>query len=125
MEETSSDLVWTAQSPLGQSVNFKQSTFQKHIIEEKKRKEFVGEENTLKDVVEHPRFIVPDKDYTDTRHVYGDVRYIAALDGYYWVQVIVDYSTQPSDVATAIACRKIPTLETGNIIYDAQAKTDL
>jgi len=125
MIETSPGIVWEAQSPLGQAVTLKQHTLYTHIIQDRKRTEFIGEENTLKDVVEHPRYVIPDKDYKDTRHVYCDLRYISALDSIYWVQVVVDHSIQPNDVATAIACRTIPRLETENIYYDSQTKTDL
>jgi hypothetical protein len=111
-------LIWSTINPFGNSVQLKESTFNQHIVTENNRTEFSGEEKTLKQLAEHPRFISRDKEYSE-RVVYGNSYNLAKLGGVHWVSLVVDISVQPNDVVTAIAMRKIPKIETVNIIYDS------
>jgi len=119
---TNSNIIWTANDPLGKTIQLKESTFNEHIINENNRTEFIGKENLLKQIIERPRFILPDKTYKDSRYVYCDLQYMDTLNGVFFIDVVVDYSTYPNDLVTAISCRTIPRLETRRIIYDSKNK---
>jgi|GEM_PF-4917024 len=112
-------LIWKTKYYAGDEIQLKDHTFRVHILIENNRKEFEGEENTLKSVVECLRYVVRDKDAPDTRAVYMDMVYLKNLDGIYCVQVVVDDSIRPKDLVTAIASRKIPKT-TGGIVYDSK-----
>jgi len=114
--DTSTPLVWITKDYESIEAQFKEHTFYIHVLGEKQRLEFIGEENTLKRIVEQPRFVLHDKDKPD-RIVCVDLCYLPKLNGIYWVGVYIEKDRRPRDVATVIATRKIP--KTGGIIYDS------
>lgn len=117
-------LQWSTYDIFNRPIHLKQSTFNDHIMDENQRREFLGEENTLKSIIESPRFICQDKEYS-TREHYIDMCDLPELSGVYGVTIIVDHQYSPGDVVTAFAFKNIKKQinSTGGIIYDSR-KTD-
>lgn len=113
-------LVWTTEDDnlLNDSVQLKESTYVGHVINERHRRELIGEEETIRGVVTSPNFITRDNNHDDRIHYLG-LRFLKSQTSIMqWIDVCVDTSVSPADVCTIINQRKTPSHMTKeNIIY--------
>jgi hypothetical protein len=117
-------LVWITQDThhLKNDVQLKQATYDIHVINEGKRKELVGEENTLKAVVENPTYIWKDRNH-NTRIHYGGIRRLMGNSKTRWINITVDTAENPPDVCTIISQSRPNNIDEEDLIYDS-TKTD-
>lgn len=123
------EIIWVAHDPLGKQVILKQSTYDFHISDKPKRGKTNAENlqavtENVKGVIENPRFIYHDKDYSkNSRYRYLDFVYMAEISAIRALVVVVDTDREPNEVATWTIKRGLnqenPTKDA--IIYDARA----
>ncbi|HHW07479.1 MAG TPA: hypothetical protein GXX34_08150 [Clostridia bacterium] len=116
------EIIFSTTDPLGRTVQLKATTWYNHITGgHHKRIELVGQENTVKEVIEDPAFILPNnpEDVSDTRQKYVDLVTLPHLKRLTYLVVVVDYNTTDGsgDVVTVIPKKKIQESVEGGIIY--------
>lgn len=117
-------LVWKTRDIhyLNDDVQLKQATLDIHVINDKNRKELIGEEETLRSVVTEPSYIWKDKKH-DTRINYGGVRRLTGSSKLRWIKITVDTAENPADICTVIAQSRLENFDEKDTLYDS-TKTD-
>lgn len=124
-----SNIAWSVNSPLGNEVILKQSTFDNHIEGEEKRseKEVANLQSVAKDVkriVEKPRFIYCDANYDENKRCrYLDTVFMETSSAIRSLVVIVDTDRTPNEVVTWTIKRDLKQENTtkDRILYDSHA----
>ncbi|OEF99399.1 hypothetical protein BHF71_02100 [Vulcanibacillus modesticaldus] len=101
------EYIFTTTDPIGREIRLKSSTFYKHITGgDHERTEFIGEEETIKKVIEDPKYILPDDpfDSSNTRERYIDLIDLRSFNTLKVLVVIVDHGTNDyGDIVTIMA----------------------
>ncbi|MBA4601868.1 hypothetical protein [Thermoactinomyces mirandus] len=92
-------IVFTATDPINRTVILKQTTWDMHIIDgDNYRLELKDQEETVKDVVEDPKFII--RDPIDNRERYYDLVYLSSINKIKPLLVVVDHLYSTGDICT-------------------------
>lgn len=117
-----SPLVWKARDDvyLHCDIILRRETFESHVLNEKNRLELIGEEDTIRGVVENPNYIFQDEDYESRIH-YGGARILKCFSYPHWISVVVETAENPPVVCTILHSRKMPKLE---VLYDGNTRAN-
>lgn len=121
-DKESTEFIFTTTDPLGRIVTLKSSTWNYHITDgDNNRKEFIGQEETMHDVVVDPAFILPDDpdDPENKKERYIDLVMLPEFNSLKALVVIVDHSSSDNgDVVTIIAKQRLNQESTrGGALY--------
>lgn len=118
--KTNTDYIFITKDPFGKEVRLKSTTWNYHITGgDHTREEFIGQEETIKSVIQDPCFILPNnpEDKNDTRQKYIDLVQLPKFKSLKALVVIVDHKNEEyGNVVTIIAKSRL-NQETGGAIY--------
>ncbi|SFA56113.1 hypothetical protein SAMN05192569_10697 [Parageobacillus thermantarcticus] len=115
-EKAKGEYIFTTTDPLGRMVALKQTTWNMHVIDgDHYRPEFIGQEETIKGIIEDPKFIV--KDPIENRERYYDIVHLTSNNKIKPVMVVVDHSTDIGDVCTIFSISRMRETGERGIIY--------
>lgn len=116
--------MFTVTDPLGKKVTLKASTWERHITVEHPEMLLYFEE--LKNLIRDPYYIIPDliedpnrpgqKVAHETKQEYFDVIPGKHSSRFTYIRAIVDHSTNPGEIVTALVSSKGP-IGTGGVLY--------
>jgi hypothetical protein len=117
----SGEYIFKTTDPLGRNVTLKSSTWNIHVIEgDNYRPEFVEQEETIKGVIEDPKFIVNDP--IENRERYYDIVHLTSVDKIKPVMIAVDHSSDTGDVCTVFAQSRMKETGERGIVYVRPSK---
>lgn len=112
---------WNVTDPQGRQVILKQSTYEKHIIDDHKPEDSAFRrkiELQAKKTITNPQLIIA-KEQRHEYHRLARVSFKEDIEKLKHINVIVDADRDPNEVVTFIASSNVHgTLETGSIIYE-------
>lgn len=115
-KEKNNEYIFTTTDPLGRFVTLKASTWNSHVIDgDNYRPEFIEQEQQIKDLIEDPKFIVPDP--KENRERYYDLVHLTSNDKIKPVMVVVDHSNDTSDVCTIFSMSNMKDTGERGFVY--------
>lgn len=115
-DNSTTSLVFSTVDSCNRIVNLKTSTWDMHIINgDNYRPEFIGQEKMIESIIKAPSIILPDP--IPKRERYYDLVYNTNTGKIKPVLVVVDHSTIPGDVVTAMTKSTMKDSDERGVIY--------
>lgn len=114
-DTNSTEIKFSTTDPMGRIVVMKSSTFDGHIIGDNNRVEFIGQEDKLKRIIENPTIII--KDPKENRERYYDIIQLDSTTKIKPIMVVVEHSTEQSEVVTAIRKSSMTDTNERGVVY--------
>jgi hypothetical protein len=115
------EYIFTTTDPFGKEIRLKSSTWNFHITGgDHERTELFGEEETIKEVISDPKFILRNdpENPDDTRQKYIDLVDLNAFDSLKGLVVVVDHQNpEYGDIVTIMPKSRINESTKGGTIY--------
>lgn len=114
---TDETLIFKTTDPMGRTVQMKRSTWEQHIVGgDHDRKEFLGQEKLIEQVISDPVLIINDP--IEKRERYYDLALLNTIGKIKPIMVIVDHSHETGDVVTSVIKSTLKDTVERGVVYD-------